>query len=108
MSHGRGMKPLVPILAALAVLAACSPSRLAYPRVKSALVEAGLSDSNASCMAGRMTDRLTLGQLRKLQALKGVKRTIADYATAVHRVEDRETIEVTLTAAALCTTGLAR
>ncbi len=95
-------------LAVLVVLAACSPSKLAYPRVKSALADAGLSEPNASCMAARMTDRLTIGQLRKLQALKGEKRSIADYAAAVQRIDDRETIAVTLSAAALCTTGLAR
>ncbi len=89
-------------------VSACGPSKLAYGRVKSALLDSGLSDSNASCMANRMTDKLSIGQLRKLQALKGEKRSLGDYVAAVRRVNDADAIEVTLSSAALCTTGLAR
>ena len=92
----------------LAIVSACAPSKLAYGRVKSALVDAGLSDGNASCMADRMTDRLSIGQLRKLQQLKGEKRSVMDYVAAVRRVGDAEALQVTLSSAALCTTGLAR
>ncbi len=94
----------------IAVLSAsgCAPSKLAYGRVKSALIDSGLSESNASCMAGRMTDKLSLGQLRKLQALKGEKRSLSDYVAAVRRVNDADAIEVTLSSAALCSTGFAR
>ena len=83
-------------------------SKIAYPRVKSALVDAGLSDGNAACMAGRMTDKLTIGQLRKLEALQGDKRSVMDYVSAVRRVGDAEVLAVTASSAALCTTGLAR
>lgn len=83
-------------------------SKLAYGRVKSALVDAGLSESNAGCMADRMTDRLTIAQLRKLEALRGEKRSLADYVMAVRRVNDAEVLGVTASSAALCTTGLAR
>lgn len=83
-------------------------SRLAYPRVKSALLDAGLSDRNAACMADRMTDRLSLSQLRKLEALRGEKRTLVEYVDAVRRVGDAEVLGVTASSAALCTTGLAR
>lgn len=89
-------------------LAACAPLKLAYGRVKSALTDAGLSDANAACMANRMTDRLTIGQLRKLQNLSGEKRSLADYVAAVRRVGDAEALSVTVSAAAMCTTGLAR
>jgi hypothetical protein len=89
------------------VLAACSPSKLAYGQVKSAMTDAGLSESNASCMAERMTDRLTLGQLQKLKQLKGDKRNLADYVVAVRRVGDVEAIKVTASSAALCASGLA-
>lgn len=93
-------------LAALA-LTGCV-SKIAYPRVKSALVDAGLSDGNAACMADRMTDKLTIGQLRKLEALKGDKRSVMDYVSAVRRVGDAEVLAVTASSAALCTTGLVR
>ena len=74
---------LIPV--ALGLLAACSPSKLAYGQVKSAMMDAGLSEANSACMAERMTDRLTLGQLQKLKQLKGEKRGLADYVAAVRR-----------------------
>ena len=82
-------------------------SKLAYGQVKSAMVEAGLSDANAACMASRMTDRLSITQLQKLKALKGEKRSLWDYVRAVRRVGDAEVIEVTASSAALCASGLA-
>ncbi|WP_292927478.1 hypothetical protein [Novosphingobium sp. PASSN1] len=89
------------------MLAGCTPAKLAEGRVRSALMDAGLSQPNAACMAERMTDRLTLGQLRKLQALQSPKRSIADYVMTVRRVGDRELIEVTVGSALLCASGLA-
>jgi hypothetical protein len=97
----------VPVVLILA-LAACSPSKLAYGRVKSALLDAGLSERNSACMADRMTDKLTLAQLKKLEKLKGEKRSLLDYVSAVRRVGDVDAIEVTASSAALCTTGLIR
>lgn len=95
------------LAAVVLALAACSPSKLAYGQVKSAMMDAGLSEANSACMAERMTDRLTLGQLQKLKQLKGEKRSLADYAVAVRRVGDTEAIKVTATSAALCASGLA-
>ena len=89
-------------------LAACSPSKLAYGQVKSAMIDAGLSERNSACMAERMTDRLSLGQLQKLKQLKGAKRGLGDYVAAVRRVGDSEAISVTASSAALCASGLAR
>ncbi len=91
----------------LLVVAACSPSKLAYGQVKSAMIDAGLNEANSACMAERLTDRLTLGQLQKLKQLKGDKRNLADYAVAVRRVGDAEVIKVTASSAALCASGLA-
>lgn len=94
-------------VALAAGLAACSPSKLAYGQVKSAMIDAGLSDANAGCMATRMTDRLSLAQLNRLKQLKGEQRGLADYVSAVRRVGDAEAISVTVSSAALCATGLA-
>jgi hypothetical protein len=103
------MRRYVLLMATLIVLGTSGcVSKLAYGRVKSALVESGLSESNAACMANRMTDKLSIGQLRKLQRLKGEKRSIGEYVAAVRRVGDADAIEVTLSSAALCTTGFAR
>ena len=96
------------IFAVVMAIAACSPSKLAYGRVKSALTDAGLSDRNAACMANRMTDKLTIGQLKKLEGLSGEKRSLSDYVAAVRRVGDVDALEVTASSAALCTTGLIR
>jgi len=96
----------IAILALALTLGGCV-SKLAEGRVRSALVDAGLSPSNAACMAERMTDRLSLAQLRRLQALQAPRRTLADCVYAVRRVGDPQLIEVTGSAALLCATGLA-
>ena len=96
------------LVLALAALAACTPSKLAYGQVKSAMIDAGLSDSTAACMANRMTDQLSLIQLNKLKRLKGSNRSLGEFLSAVRRVGDPEAIEVTASSAALCSTGLAR
>lgn len=101
------MRTVAIVIALALTLAACSPSKLAYGKVRSALVDAGLSDSDAVCMAERMTDRLSLGQLKRLQALQGAKRGLADYVAAVRRLGDAELLGVTSSSAALCATGLA-
>ena len=90
------------------LVAACTPSKLAYGQVKSAMIEAGLSEATAACMAGRMTDKLNLFQLNRLKQLKGAHRTLGEFVSAVRRVNDPAAIKVTVTSAALCSTGLAR
>ena len=97
---------MAPIGVALA-LAGCV-SVIAETKVRSALLDAGLSPANADCMAERMVDRLSIGQLRKLQKLRGEKRSLGDYVAAVRRVGDAEALAVTASSAALCGTGLAR
>jgi len=100
----RGGAVFVAVLLSLA-LSGCV-EKIAENRVRTALVEAGLSDGISTCMAHRMVDRLTIAQLRKLKALQGPKRTIPEYVDAVRRVGDREVLEVTASSAALCATGL--
>lgn len=101
------MRKAATVIAIALTVAACAPAKLAYGKVRSALVDAGLSDSNASCMAERMTDRLSIGQLQRLQALQGAKRGLADYVATVRRLGDAELLGVTTSAAALCASGLA-
>lgn len=96
----------MPVLLALSLLGA-----IAEPRVRSALVEAGLSEGNARCMAGRMTQRLSIGQLLRLRRLSTqgrATRTLPQYVAAVRAQGDVETVAVTVSSAALCATGLAR
>ena len=102
---------LAPLLPAL-VLAGCA-QQIAEERVRSALTDAGLADRTASCMAGRMVDRLTIAQLRRLEELKRPSESrreasLPDYLDRVRRVGDAEVIAVTASSAALCELGLAR
>jgi hypothetical protein len=96
------------VLAAAALATAGCVEKIAENRVRSALLDAGLSQRNAGCMAQRMVDRLSIGQLRKLEALRGKKRSLVEYVVAVRRVGDPEVIGVTASSAALCTTGVVR
>lgn len=102
------MRMRATVLTLACLLSACSPSKLAYGQVKSAMIDAGLSEPNAACMATRMTDRLGLVQLNKLKQLRGEKQSLADYVAAVRRVGDAEALSVTASSAALCATGLAK
>ncbi|GGC22048.1 hypothetical protein GCM10011371_07090 [Novosphingobium marinum] len=99
------------VAAMIALAATGCVQKIAESRVRSALVDAGLSDRNADCMAGRVVDRISIGQLRKLEALEtfvGERRPLADYVAAVRRVGDAELLSVIASSGALCTTGLAR
>ncbi len=104
--RGSGAGRLWGVMLMLCV-ASCAPAKLAEGRVKSALVEAGISDANAACMAERMTDRLSIGQLKRLQSLQGAKRGIGGYLATVRRLGDAELLGVTTSAAALCASGFA-
>lgn len=105
------MRAALPLLIVALATGGCV-QKIAESRVRSALVDAGLSDKNAGCMAGRMVDRLTIGQLRKLEALKaraGERErpvTIGEYLERVRRVGDSEVIAVTASSAGLCAVGL--
>jgi hypothetical protein len=97
----------VTISAAALLLSTGCAERITENRVRSALIDAGVREKDASCMARRMVDRLSIAQLRKLEALKGEHQSLGDYLDAVERVGDAEAIAVTASSAALCRTGLA-
>ena len=97
------------VLAAALVLAVSTNcvSKLAESRVRSALIDAGLSQPNAACMATRMTDRLSIAQLKRLEVLQSPKRSLTDYVFAVRRLSDSALLSVTASAAALCVSKFA-
>ena len=64
------MKAFAAPLIAVAMLTACATPET---RVRTALMDAGLSKPIASCMADRMVDRLSLIQLNKLSGLKKLR-----------------------------------
>jgi hypothetical protein len=79
-------------------------SRIAESRVRSALLANGLSPKYADCMAERMVDRLSIGQLRKLERLQGLgqTRTPAAFVAKVRSVNDSEALAVVTSSAAVC------
>ena len=99
--------------ASLLALSGCAQT-IAESRVRSALQDAGLSADQSECMAGRMVDRLTIEQLRRLEALgprDGEPRRpvgLRDFVERVRRVGDPEVIAVTASSAGLCAAGLSR
>ena len=107
------IRPAMALACAAALALSGCAQVIAKPRVRSALQDAGLSERNASCMADRMVDRLTIDQLRRLEALGPrdgeAKRpaSLGEFVQRVRRVGDAEVIGVTASSAALCATGLA-
>ena len=97
------------ILAAALFAASGCVQQIKESRVKSALVEGGLSDALSGCMAHRMASKLTIRQLRSLQKLNRAPRhTISEFIAALRANGDADAIEVTASSAALCKTGFAR
>ena len=96
------MRPL--ILAAFATLAACATPE---NRVKTALLEAGLSEAVSTCMAARMTDRLSIAQLAKLaEAGRGAgpvgQMSLSELASRVRGIGDPEIVSVVTSAGVGC------
>jgi hypothetical protein len=82
-------------------------------QVKGALVEAGIGEKRAACMADRMVDRLTVAQLYKLRQGMAPQEGEHNNATGLHelvkrlnRVEDGEAVTVLTTSAGLCALGI--
>lgn len=93
------------VLLAVALLAGCATPET---RLREGLVDAGLSEPMAACMAGRMVDRLSLIQLRRIGDLPRA-RGEASLDGFLHRVRalgDREILAVSSSSAALCAAGL--
>ena len=82
--------------------------RVTEGRVRTALVEAGVPDGLADCMAPRMVDRLSLNQLRKLERLGAQEGEFPTPLSAgealdrIRRVDDSEAVQVMAAAAGGC------
>lgn len=111
------MRRLIIFLALLAGVAALgintgAVDALVQWRVKSGLMDAGIGEKRAICMAARMTDRLSILQLRKLQNMQAQDREsveptgLGDYIKRVRRIGDVEVVTVTASSAALCAAGI--
>lgn len=108
---------LIGILLVVVLGAGALFSGLANPlvemRVKSALVESGIGEKRAECMAERMVDRLSLGQLWKLRQGMAPQEGepeegygLGELVKRLRRVGDGEAVAVLTTSAGLCTIGI--
>ncbi|OJY71292.1 MAG: hypothetical protein BGP16_11995 [Sphingobium sp. 66-54] len=92
-------------LPALFLISGCTSPEA---RLRTGLMNAGLSASMAHCMAGTMVDRLSTNQLMKLNSLsKAGRMDLRDttYEELLHRVRalrDPEILSVTTRAAVAC------
>lgn len=82
-------------------------------QVKSALVESGIGEKRAACMAERMVKRLSIGQLWKLRqgmaAQAGEPEEgygLGELVKRLRRVDDGEAVAVLTTSAGLCALGV--
>lgn len=82
-------------------------------QVKGALVQSGIGEKRAGCMAGRMVQRLTLVQLWKLRqgmaAQPGEPEDgygLGELIKRMDRVKDGEAVAVLTTSAGLCALGI--
>jgi len=97
------LRTLIAATAALTLSACATPEN----RVKTALLQAGLSETVSACMAARMTDRLSIAQLQKLaQAGQGAgpvgQMSLAELSTRVRGIGDPEIVSVVSSAAVGC------
>ena len=97
------------VIAALLTLASCATPE---SQLRDGLARAGLSPAISRCMAGRMVDRLSIGQLLKLRSLGRLgERAMGELSAAefLHRVralKDPEILAVSSSALGRCALGL--
>ena len=93
-----------PVLAAMTLAACATPET----RVRTALMDAGLSKPIASCMADRMVDRLSLIQLNKLSGLKKLrdkdvrKLSVDEFLKRTRSLQDPEILGVVSSSGLIC------
>ena len=82
--------------------------RVTASRIESALVTRGVPQPVAACMGTRLSERLTISQLRELERIgereaeAGLPTSTVEFLERIRSVEDRELIEVVGTSAAIC------
>jgi hypothetical protein len=99
------MKKLALVIAATALLSGCATPET---RIRTALIDAGLSKPVAGCMAGRMVDRLSLLQLNKLRGLgklkdkKASQISIEEFVKRTKALQDPEILGVVSSSGLIC------
>jgi type IV pilus biogenesis protein CpaD/CtpE len=98
------MKRVIAAASVLALAACATPET----RVRTALMDAGLSQPIASCMADRMVDRLSLIQLNRLSGLKKLrgtdmrKVTVDEFLKRTRSLQDPEILGVVTSSGLIC------
>jgi len=95
---------LIPLILA-GMLAACSSPET---RIRAGLMHEGVPQPVASCMAARMTDRLSVFQLRRLAGIGEAPhaRGLDELLHHLRALNDPKIVDVTATSAALCALGV--
>jgi hypothetical protein len=93
------------ILLATLMLSACA---IPEARLRTGLENAGLSHAMAACMAERMVDRLSLGQLRRIGDLPRASSalSVSEFLHRIRALGDPQILGVSTSSAALCAVGL--
>ena len=98
------MRAIMVILPLLALSACATPES----RVRTALLNAGLSKPVSTCMAQRMVDRLSLGQLQRLSRLAALRDTrireltVGEFLNKTRALGDPEIFAVVTTSGLGC------
>ena len=76
-------------------------------RLRAGLLNAGLSEPLAACMAERMVDRLSLAQLNRMSDLPRARESVSvdEFLRRVRALRDTEILTVTASSAATCEAG---
>ena len=97
--------PKMAFAATALLLTACATPE---QRVRSGLVDAGLSPPMAACMATRMVDRLSLQQLRRIGRLGDLREanvrelSVDQFLYRARAIGDPEILAVMTTSAGIC------
>lgn len=99
------MKRIALVIGTSLALSACATPET---RVRTALMDAGLSKPIAACMADRMVDRLSLIQLNKLSGLKKLrgqdmrKVSVDEFLRRTRSLQDPEILGVVSSSGLIC------
>lgn len=99
------MKRIAPVGLTVLALSACATPET---RIRTALMDAGLSQPIAACMADRMVDRLSLVQLNKLNGLKKLRKqdmrkvTVEEFLRRTRSLQDPEILGVATSSGLIC------
>ena len=99
------MKRIALVGLTILALSACATPET---RIRTALMDAGLSQPIAACMADRMVDRLSLVQLNKLNGLKKLrgqdmrKVTVEEFLRRTRSLQDPEILGVATSSGLIC------